>query len=195
MIMTYDSIFLDKSEKLLSIVVEGFICKNGILCGYIRKYGVRSRANSDFVPDEVDLKKLVYFGFHEGQKGYPIGPIYKMLLGNSIIISEHGSFTGNNLAYIYQNANFALKGSFDGNSNLINGQKVLIEKEECNSYGLKKLIYSAPIEPLTSYHYKAPKNTSFGDQPNVQDEVAAEYLVLRSSPNALVHYKSTNRPF
>ena len=182
-----------QNEKLLSIRVEGYICKNGMLCGYIRKYGLRSRANSDFVPNEVYPNKLVYFGFHEGQRGFPNGPIYKMLLGNSIIISEHGSFTGNDLAYIYQNANFALKGSFDGNSNLINGQKVLIEKEECNSYGLKKLIYSAPIEPLTSYHYKAPKNTSFGDQPNVQDEVAAEYLVLRSSPNALVYYKNTNR--
>ena len=168
-------------------MVEGFICKNGILCGYIRKYGLRSRANSDFVPNAVQTKKLVYFGFHEGQNGYPIGPIYKLLFGNSVIISEHGSFSGNDLAYIYQNANFAIKGSFDGNSNLINGQKVLIEKQVCNNYGMKKLFYSNPIDPFTSYNYNPPKNLSFGDQPNVPDEVAAEYLVMRDSPNALVN--------
>ena len=167
-------------------MVEGFICKNGILCGYIRKYGLRSRANSEFVPNAVKTEKLVYFGFHEGQNGYPIGPIYKLLFGNSVIISEHGSFSGNDLAYIYQNANFAIKGSFDGNSNLINGQKVLIEKQVCNNYGMKILFYSKPIEPFTSYHYNPPKKLSFGDQPNVPDEVAAEYLVMRDSPDALV---------
>ena len=167
-------------------MVEGFICKNGILCGYIRKYGLRSRANSEFVPNAVKTEKLVYFGFHEGQNGYPIGPIYKLLFGNSVIMSEHGLFSGNDLAYIYQNANFAIKGSFDGNSNLINGQKVLIEKQVCNNYGMKILLYSKPIEPFTSYHYNPPKRLSFGDQPNVPDELAAEYLVLRDSPNALV---------
>ena len=41
-------------------------------------------------------------------------------------------------------------------------------------------------DPFTSYNYNPPKNLSFGDQPNVPDEVAAEYLVMRDSPNALV---------
>ena len=171
----------------MSIAVEGYICKNGKLCGYIRKFGVRSRGNSNFVPNVVNLKKLVYFGFHEGQHGHSIGPIYKVLFGRSIIVSEHGSFSGNDITYIYQNANFALKGSFDGNCNLINGQKVLIQKQECNNYGLKKLFYSEPIEPYITYHYNPPRNTSFGDQPNVSDEVATEYLIIRDSPNALVH--------
>ena len=171
----------------MSIVVKGYICKHGILCGYVRKYGLRSRDNLEYVPNEIQLKKLVYFGYHEGLHGQAIGPIYKILFGSSIIVSEHGSFSGNDLAYIYQNGNFAIRGSFDENSNLIKGQKVFIQKQECNNYGLKKLFYSEPVEPSVTYHYHPPRNTSFGDQPNVPDEVATEYLIIRDSPNALVH--------
>ena len=157
------------------------------MCGYVRKYGVRSRKNLEFIPNEIDLKKLVYFGYHEGLHGQTIGPIYKMLFGNSVIVSDHGEFSGNNLAYIYQNGNFAIKGSFDENSNLIKGHKVYIEKQECNNYGLKELFYSAPVEPNITYHYDPPTNTSFGDQPNIPDEVATEYMIIKKSPNALVH--------
>ena len=156
------------------------------MCGYIRKYGVRTRDNLEFVPKEIDLTKLVYFGYHEGQHGQAIGPIYKILFGNSTIISEHGSFSGNDLAYIYQNGNFAIKGSFDKNTNLIKGQKVMIQKQECNNYGLKKLFYSEPVQPFITYHYHPPKNTSFGDQPNIPDEVATEYIIIKNSSNALV---------
>ena len=143
----------------------------------------------EFVPNGIHLKKLVYFGYHEGLHGQAIGPIYKILFGSSIIVSEHGSFSGNDLAYIYQNGNFAIKGSFDENSNLIKGQKVYIQKQECNNYGLKELFYSEPIEPSITYHYHPPRNTSLGDQPNIPDEVAlaTEYIIIKNSPNALVH--------
>ena len=77
----------------MSIVVDGYICKNGILCGYIRKYGIRSRDNSDYICNAVGLSELVYFGYHEGLYGKPIGPIYKMLFGGSILVSEHGKFS------------------------------------------------------------------------------------------------------
>ena len=87
------------------------------MCGYVRKYGIRARENLEFVPNEIDLKTLVYFGYHEGLHGQAIGPMYKILFGNSTIVWEHGSFSGNDLAYIYQNGNFAIKGSFDNNSN------------------------------------------------------------------------------
>ena len=176
----------DSIDKSLSIVIEGYICKHGVLCGYVRKYGLRSRDNLAFVPNEIHRNKLVYFGYHEGLNGQAIGPIYKMLFGGSTIISRHGSFSGNDIAYIYQNGNFAIKGSFDENSNLIKGQKVFIKKQECNDYGLKELSYSEPVEPYINYHYQPPRNTSFGDQPNIPDEVATEYMIIKNSPEALV---------
>ena len=108
------------NKRSVSIVVDGYICKNGTLCGYIRKYGIRSRDNSDYICNVVDLSKLVYFGYHEGLHGNPIGPIYKMLFGGSILVSENGKFSGH-LSYMYQNTNFALMGHFDGYSNLIEG--------------------------------------------------------------------------
>ena len=166
--------------------MHGYICKNGVLCGYIKKYGIRSRDNSVYVCDEVHINSLVYFGFHEGEHGKPVGPIYKLLFGDSVIISENGSFSGKNIAYIYKNADFALKGKFDENANLIEGQKVRIEKEECNELGLKTLFYSAPIEPSVFYHYNPPNITSFGDQPHVPDEVAVEYYEVKDSPNLIV---------
>ena len=169
-----------------SIEVQGYICKNGVLCGYIKKYGTRSRDNSVYVCNEVHINSLVYFGFHEGEYGKPIGPIYKLLFGGSVIVSENGSFSGNNIAYIYKNADFALKGKFDENANLIEGQKVRIEKEECNEFGLKKLFYSEPVEPSVFYHYNPPNNMSFGDQPHVPDEVAVEYYEVMDSPNLIV---------
>ena len=181
------NIFLDINDKPLSIMAKGYICKIGKLCGYIRKFGVRSRDNLDYVPNEINLNSLVYFGFHDGYLGQPIGPIYKMLFGSSVIVSEHGSFSGNDLAYIYQNGNFAISGSFDENSNLIKGQKVFIQNQECNNYGMKELFYSEPVEPFITYHYHPPRNTSFGDQPNIPDEVATEYIKIKNSPNALVH--------
>ena len=176
---------LSDNKRSVSIVVDGYICKNGTLCGYIRKYGIRSRDNSDYISNEVNLSQLVYFGYHEGLHGKPIGPIYKMLFGGSVLVSEHGKFSGH-LSYIYQNVNFALTGYFDGHSNLIEGQKVTIEKQKCTKFGLKKIVYSEPIQPTIVYHYKPPNSTSFGDQPNISDEIADEYLIVRDSPNAQV---------
>ena len=172
-------------SKSVSIVVDGYICQNGTLCGYVRKYGIRSRDNSDYICNEVHLSELVYFGYHEGLHGKPIGPTYKMLFGGSILVSEHGKFSGP-LSYIYQNANFALTGNFDGNSNLIEGQKVRIKKQACTKLGLKIFVYSEPIQPSIRYHYKPPNSTSFGDQPNIPDEIAVEYLIIKDSPNAQV---------
>ena len=70
---------------------------------------------------------------------------------------------------------------------MIKGKKVFIQKQECNKYGLKELFYSEPVEPYITYHYHPPKSTSFGDQPNIPDEVATEYILIRNSPNALVY--------
>ena len=172
----------------VSIIVEGYICKYGRLCGYIRKYGIRSRNNSIYIFNEIDLSKMVYFGFHDGLHGKPVGPIYKKLFGNSVILSNHGSFFGDNIAYIYLNANFSILGSFDRNSNLKAGQKVTIVTHQCDALGLKKLLYSKPLQPSIMYHYNPPTSTSFGDQPLVADEVGDEYLIIKNSTNAIVKF-------
>ena len=44
--------------------------------------------------------------------------------------------------------------------------------------------FSEPIEPSVFYHYKPPTANSFGDQPNIPDEVAIEYVEIQPS---LVH--------
>ena len=174
-----------KITKSVSIVVDGYVCKNGMLCGYIRKYGIRSRDNSIYICNDVSLKDMVYFGYHEGLHCKPIGPTYKMLFGGSILVSEHGKFSGY-LSYIYKNTNFALMGYFDEYSNLIEGQKVLIKKQQCTKFGLRKFEYYEPLQSAIVYHYKPPNVTSFGDQPNIPDEIAVEYLTIKDSPNALV---------
>ena len=102
------------------------------------------------------------------------------------LLSEYGKFSGT-LYYVYQNANFALAGHFDEYSNLIEGQKVKIEKQKCTRFGLKKLFYSEPTQPSIVYHYKPPNSTSFGDQPNISDEIADEYLIISDSKNAKVN--------
>ena len=102
------------------------------------------------------------------------------------LLSEYGKFSGT-LYYVYQNANFALAGHFDEYSNLIEGEKVKIEKQKCTRFGLKKLFYSEPTQPSIVYHYKPPNSTSFGDQPNISDEIADEYLIISDSKNAKVN--------
>ena len=77
-------------------------------------------------------------------------------------------------------------GYFDEYSNLIEGQKVLIRKQQCTRFGLRKFEYYEPLQSAIVYHYKPPNVTTFGDQPNIPDEIAVEYLTIKDSPNALV---------
>ena len=63
------------------------------------------------------------------------------------MISHHGNFSGPNIAYIYNKADFAIYGTFDENANLIKGQKVKILKKECDDLGLMSFQYSDPVEP------------------------------------------------
>ena len=51
------------------MVVVGFICKSGFVCGFVKKYGVRARDESVYPCKEIDLNKLTYFGFHDGLSG------------------------------------------------------------------------------------------------------------------------------
>ena len=71
----------------------------------------------------IKIENLAYFGYHDGLEGNPIGPIYKILLGDSVILSNHGSFSGNDVAYIFNGTEFAIHGLFDKNANLIKAKQ------------------------------------------------------------------------
>ena len=49
----------------------------------------------------------------------------------------------------------------------------------CDENGLAKLKFQEPIEPEVFYHYKAPTEKEFGDQPLVPDELAVEYFEVK----------------
>ena len=182
-----------------SLIVVGYVCKLGFLCGYIKKFGIRAR--DEFIQD-VDLKRMHYFAFHNGTSGRrPIikqldilnnldftcfaakseSMAYKMLFGNSTLVSEQGVFTRNNISYIYYKSKYAIKGKFDNYSNLVEGQKVKILSQECNSVGLMTFKYSKPIEEDVFYHYSPPNETTFGDQPQLADEVSVENVEVKPS--------------
>ena len=111
----------------------------------------------------------------------PLGLAYKVLVGYSVIMSDTGLFSGPNIYYTYTNTSFAIKGTFDENSNLIEGQKIKIVNTSCNGVGMMELNFSKPYEQDVFYHYKPPTNVSFGDQPQVPDELAIEYIEVKRS--------------
>ena len=92
---------------------------------------------------------------------------------------KKGSFSENNISYIYHKSKYAITGRFNNKSNLLEGQREKILRQECNSLGLMTFEYSKPMEDGISYHYNPPNETSFGDQPLVADEVALEYVEVK----------------
>jgi hypothetical protein len=86
--------------------------------------------------------------------------------------------TDNNAGYfIYPCGKMALKGSFDANGNLIQGQKVRVTSTGIRKNGMLELTFSQDlVDPAVKYHYKPPGFDSFGDQPTVPDEIAMEYV-------------------
>ena len=97
------------------------------------------------------------------------------------MVSNSGIFSGPDIHYIYAKSPFAIKGTFDGNFNLIEGQKVRIIGKTCNDFGMMLFEYSDPYEAESIYHFKPPTNISFGDQPLLADELAIEYVEIKKS--------------
>ena len=177
------------NENTIAIFI-GHICKNGQLCGVVKKYGRRLR---DPICDKICPKSLrngalpAYIGYHHPITGYPIGPTFHTLIGGSILYSPDKNYPGNNNAYIYKSSTFAIKGSFDQHGLLIKGQKVPYLMKGCDENGLAKLEFKEPKEPKTFYHYKPPNEKEFGDQPLVSDELAVEYFKVKSINKKLVN--------
>ena len=101
-------------------------------------------------------------------------------------------FSANDVAYIFFGArDFATLGSFDENALLINGQKVKYHLNGCDINGLPKLEFSKPVNPDIYYHYLPGKKDSFGDQPNILDEIGEEYIEV----SKISDYEVSTQPF
>lgn len=162
--------------------IFGHICKNGQLCGLVTKYGQRLRDTQvGEAQCTATLQNLAYLGFHDPKSGQPEGPIYKGLLGGSIMYSENLDFSGSNVAYIYHKNHFAIMGEFNKSYLLIKGHKVAFKADGCDINGILRLKFFKPENPSVVYHYQPPTLTSFGDQPTVEDELASEWVEVRAS--------------
>ena len=177
------------NENKIAIFI-GHVCKNGQLCGVVKKYGRRLR---DPICDQVCLESLqngaipAYIGYHDPITGYPMGSTFHTLIGDSILYSPDGKYPGNSNAYIYKSSTFAIRGSFDQYGLLIKGQKVPYFMNGCDENGLAKLEFQEPKEPNVFYHYKPPNEKEFGDQPLVSDELAVEYLEVKNINEKVVN--------
>ena len=105
------------------------------------------------------------------------------MIGNSIIYNPNSIFPTEDAAYIYLGAPFALKGSFDENKQLISGHKVDYENDQCDENLMMKLKFKERNSNQQEYHYKPPTEDTFGDQPQVQDELGEEQKWPLSSKN------------
>ena len=158
------------------ITYVGHLCKSGNLCGIVKKYGVRLRDPSLCLT--YYSENLAYIGFQDAQ-GQIVGPTFKHLLGSSILYSPDGMYPGDNIAYIYAKAPFAILGPHDQNGLLIKGQKVDYNLNGCTQHGILKIQFSDPQDDVF-YHYDPPKADSFGDQPLIPDEVGTEYVEVKT---------------
>ena len=112
----------------------------------------------------------------------PNSPAFKVLAGSSVIVSQTGTFSNSNLTYTYAQSEFAINGLFDDKSNMIKGKKFRITSKTCDTKsGMMKLNFSKLPNSEHVYHYRPPTKASFGDQPNVVDELAEEYVKCKDS--------------
>ena len=90
-------------------IFKSHVCKNGQLCGLVKKYGRRLR---DPICDKICLESLEslpsYVAYHDPLTGNPVGPTFYSLIGESISYSPNGVYPGKNNAYIYKSVSFAI---------------------------------------------------------------------------------------
>ena len=86
------------SETQPLSIIHSYLCKNGKLCGIVKKLGRRLRQP---ICQNYALGQLSYFAYHDPKTGNIQGPSYNFLLGDSILYSPDGKYPGNKIAYIY----------------------------------------------------------------------------------------------
>jgi hypothetical protein len=166
--------FLNVNRKPISMTIEGHLCKNGKLCGFVRKFGRILRA-PDLPCTDVIHDKLSYVGYFDPQSGEPTGSSYRFLVGGSMLYSEDFQ----TVAYIFTDNRTAVLGEFDRFGLLIKGQKVSLKSSTCDDNGMLVTQFTSPIDPETVYTYKPPTKEEFGDQPLVPDELAIDFVDVK----------------
>jgi hypothetical protein len=163
------------SQVAGSLIIQGHLCLNGKLCGLVRKFGRILRAPDFPCKDHVIHRELSFVGYLDPNTGYPTGPSYRLLVGGSMLYFENNQ----TLAYIYTDTKTAVVGEFDNFGLLIKGQKVRVTSSTCDDNGMLVTQFTSPIEPETFYSYKPPTKEEFGDQPQVPDEIAVDFVEVR----------------
>ena len=93
-------------------------------------------------------------------------------------MNQNGAFSGEKLAYLYQDLELAIVGEFKDGL-LVNGQEANVIKASSNEFGIMELEFSEPRGPV--YHYLKATNETFGDQPHLRDPLDKKYLYLKNS--------------
>ena len=86
--------------------------KNGKLNGFVKMYG-RYTVDPKGHCSNMVFPGLSFFGWYEN--GIPTGPCWRKLVGSNYIhgtVDKDGEFTGDDIAYIYQDLELALVGTF-----------------------------------------------------------------------------------
>lgn len=187
--------FDDDDDNAVAAIVEGRLCSTyGQLCGFIYKFGTTTRNADPSCPFLHEMDKISSVGFYDPTSSATLnsggGPMLRHLLGGAYLYYDdsHSTTFRSDLAYyVYQDEKFALKAKLDENGNVIEGRKVKIIARHCDQ-GLIRLKFSDPIAPNVVYHYDPPGVTHFGDQPNVVDEIAEEYVTEFDTKGAAVSY-------
>ncbi len=65
---------------------------------------------------------------------------------------------------------------------MVKGQKVKLKSAKCsNVNGLPEIEFdSQPVKPEVFYHYKPPGPDKVGDQPIIEDEIAEDYVAVKT---------------
>jgi len=141
----------------------------------------------EFLEETSETQKASHYNMFPGlgfvgefRNGKPKGICWKGLIGGGWLygeVDELGEFSGDNIAYIYQDLNTALLGNFQKGL-MVSGREVDIIGFRCVR-GMMILRFSSPKGP--TFHYDPPTKTFFGDQPLVQDPLDKKYIRLAPS--------------
>ena len=130
--------------------IEGYWSK-GVPHGFQREFGARDINSNDMSPDKNMLRFVGRY-----YRGIRRGFCWKGLFGGGFLCgfvdSKDGSFSGNDIAYIYADFKTSIKGEFC-NEKLVSGQMCEVIGSTLEK-GIRIPIFSEPSGP--SYTYEEP---------------------------------------
>ncbi|TRY64354.1 hypothetical protein TCAL_03641 [Tigriopus californicus] len=165
-----------KEPSNKNFYVQGKI-RNGQLHGNVRRFG-RYITDSQSLCSTTIFSGLSFVGRYDN--GQITGPMWRFVVGNGAIYGiadENGRLTGKRIAFIYPDLETVYLGEFD-NGIMVKGQQSAITGYRCVN-GILELKFSEPSGPF--FHFKAPTNETFGDQPLLTDILDDKYIIVKES--------------